>query len=92
MAFFTLQPHESFLAAAGAGEAGAEVFTVGVAPAMRPSTSATTSRIKVSFTALIKFNHEWTPINTNQRTIRSHSSFGFLKFKITPTRSFVLRK
>ncbi len=48
---------------------------------------------------------EWTPINTNlcanslgqqwariHKTIRSHSSLGRLKFRITPTREFVIRR
>jgi len=49
--FLTLQPHESdFGAGAGAGEGLAVAVAV---PPSLPSTSATTSRIKVSFTALI---------------------------------------
>ena len=47
--FFAPQPHDSAFGA-GAGE----VFAVAVAaPPSLPSTSATTSRIKFSFTALI---------------------------------------
>jgi len=53
--FFTLQPHESDFGAGADGAGAGLVVAVAVLLPNLPSTSATTSRIKVSFTALIFF-------------------------------------